>query len=187
MRVVMGAMPRHHIGKSEASISSISVQGPSTTPALAPAALAATVTPPPQQALRPSPLGQQPQRAPDRESASRQPPSATFQNPADSYGTRRAQEQYLWAVMRQISQIPYVPKNTTTIREEGTVLTRVTIARDGRLLNVVLERSSGLSSLDAGVMDTIRRASPYPPLPADIPGSSHTFQLPVSFRFNEQR
>lgn len=89
--------------------------------------------------------------------------------------------------MRRIAQFPYVPKNTSTIREEGTVLTRVTISRQGQLLNVVMEKSSGLPSLDAGVLETIRRASPYPPLPADIPGDRHTFQLPVSFRYNEQR
>lgn len=89
--------------------------------------------------------------------------------------------------MRRIAQFPYVPKNTSMIREEGTVLTRVTISRQGQLLNVVMEKSSGLPSLDAGVLETIRRASPYPPLPADIPGDQHTFQLPVSFRYNEQR
>ena len=89
--------------------------------------------------------------------------------------------------MRRIAQFPYVPKNTGIIREEGTVVTRVTISRQGQLLGVVMEKSSGLPSLDAGVMDTIRRASPYPPLPADIAGDRHTFQLPVSFRYNEQR
>ncbi len=51
MRVVIGAMPRHHIGKSLSSISVRSVQGPSTMPATAPAALAAIVTPPPQQGV----------------------------------------------------------------------------------------------------------------------------------------
>ena len=89
--------------------------------------------------------------------------------------------------MRRIAQCPYLPKTTRTIREEGTVLTRVTISRQGELLGVVMEKSSGLPSLDAGVLETIRRASPYPPLPADIPGDRHTFQLPVSFRYNEQR
>lgn len=144
--------------------------------------------PPQQQGLRPSPLGQAPQpRAPTERQAAVQPPSATFHNPADNYGQRRAEEQYLWQVMRRIAQFPYVPKNTSTIREEGTVLTRVTIARDGRLLGVVLERSSGLASLDTGVLETIRRASPYPPLPADIPGDRHSFLLPVSFRYNQAR
>lgn len=143
-------------------------------------------TPPaPPQQLRPSPLGQQQHSSQGSQAAAQ--PSPTFRNPADNYGERRAQEQYLWQVMRRIAQFPYVPKSTGVIREEGTVLTRVTISRQGQLLNVVMEKSSGLPSLDAGVMDTIRRASPYPPLPAEITGNSHTFQLPVSFRYNEQR
>ncbi|TAJ26318.1 MAG: energy transducer TonB [Reyranella sp.] len=147
--------------------------------------------PPPQQqqGLRPSPLGQAPQqpRTPAERQAAAQPQNPTFHNPADNYGSKRAAEDYLWQVMRRIAQFPYVPKNTSTIREEGTVLTRVTIARDGRLVNVVLERSSGLASLDTGVIETIRKASPYAPLPADIEGASHTFLLPVSFRYNEVR
>jgi protein TonB len=141
--------------------------------------------PPPQQQLRPSPLAPQAPGGANSQAAAQ--PSPAFRNPADDYGQRRAQEQYLWQVMRRIAQFPYVPKNTSTIREEGTVLTRVTISRQGQLLGVVMEKSSGLPSLDAGVMDTIRRASPYPPLPADITGDRHTFQLPVSFRYNEQR
>ncbi|WP_215905935.1 energy transducer TonB family protein, partial [Reyranella massiliensis] len=155
--------------------------------AASPASAAAAPPPQQQQALRASPLNPMPQpRAPaDRQAAAE--PAPTFRNPADNYGIKRAQEQYLWSVMRRIAQFPYVPKNTNTIREEGTVLTRVTIARDGRLMNAVMEKSSGLASLDAGVMETIRKASPYPPLPNDIPGASHTFLLPVSFRYNEQR
>lgn len=140
-----------------------------------------------QQGLKPSPLNPLPQQrtAPDRQAAA--PSAPTFRNPADAYGNKNAQEQYLWAVMRRVAQFPYVPKNTNTIREEGTVLTRITVARDGRLLDVAMVRSSGLPSLDTGVMDTIRRASPYPPLPGDIGGNSHTFLLPVSFKYNEQR
>ena len=158
-------------------------------PAPPPAAPAPAQRPPPpappQQQLRPSPLAPHTPGGSDSRAAAQ--PSPAFRNPADEYGQKRAQEQYLWQVMRRIAQFPYVPKNTGVIREEGTVLTRVTISRQGELLGVVMEKSSGLPSLDAGVMDTIRRASPYPPLPADIPGDRHTFQLPVSFRYNEQR
>lgn len=159
---------------------------PAPPPPPPPAPRPQTPPAPPQQ-LRPSPLGQQQQQRSSQGSQAAAQPSPTFRNPADNYGEKRAQEQYLWQVMRRIAQFPYVPKNTGVIREEGTVLTRVTISRQGQLLNVVMEKSSGLPSLDAGVMDTIRRASPYPALPAEINGDSHTFLLPVSFRYNEQR
>jgi protein TonB len=154
-------------------------------PAPAPAQRPPPPAAPPQQQLRPSPLAPQAPGGSGARAAAQ--PSPAFRNPADEYGQKRAQEQYLWQVMRRIAQFPYVPKNSGVIREEGTVLTRVTISRQGELLGAVMEKSSGLPSLDAGVMDTIRRASPYPPLPADIPGDRHTFQLPVSFRYNEQR
>ena len=156
-------------------------------PTPAPAPRPPPPAPPPQQQVRPSPLAPQAPAPRGSDSRAAAQPSPVFRNPADQYGQKRAQEQYLWQVMRRIAQFPYVPKNTGIIREEGTVLTRVTISRQGQLLSVVMEKSSGLPSLDAGVMDTIRRASPYPPLPADIPGDRHTFQLPVSFRYNEQR
>lgn len=162
---------------------------PAQRPPPPPPAPAPAQRPPPpapqHQQLRPSPLAPHAPGGSQSQAAAR--PSPTFRNPADEYGQKRAQEQYLWQVMRRIAQFPYVPKNTTTIREEGTVLTRVTISRQGQLLSVVMEKSSGLPSLDAGVLETIRRASPYPPLPAEIPGNQHTFQLPVSFRYNEQR
>ncbi len=89
--------------------------------------------------------------------------------------------------MRRLAQFPYIPKATATVRESGTVLLRLTVSRDGRLLDVGLERSSGVPSLDAGVMESARRASPYPPLPAEIQGDRHRFLLPVSFRYNPLR
>lgn len=165
-----------------------------------PAVKPAPPAPPPQQALR-APPPKQPQqaprasplspgeqhRAPADSQAAAPSSSPAFRNPADSYGQKRARDDYLWQVMRRIAQFPYVPRDTDRIRGEGSVLTRVTVSRDGRLLDVAMERSSGLASLDAGVLDTIRRAAPYPPLPADIPGDRHTFQLPVSFKYNQQR
>jgi len=154
-------------------------------PAQRPAPSPPAHAPPQPQQVRPSPLAPHTPGGSQSQAAAKSSP--TFRNPADDYGQRRAQEQYLWQVMRRIAQFPYVPKNTSMVREEGTVLTRVTISRQGQLLDVVMENSSGLPSLDAGVLETIRRASPYPPLPADIPGNQHTFQLPVSFRYNEQR
>jgi protein TonB len=102
-------------------------------------------------------------------------------------GQKDAQQEYLWQVMRRLAQFPYMPKATATVRETGTVLLRLTVSRDGRLLDVALERSSGVPSLDAGVMESARRASPYPPLPAEIQGDRHAFLLPVSFRYNALR
>ena len=111
--------------------------------------------------------------------------SPTFVNPAHSYGERKAQEDYLWAVVRKISQYRYYPKNARDNSEEGMVVARLSIARDGRLLDVSVAKSSGYPTLDAAMIDIIRQASPYPPLPRDITGDRHVFTLPLNYRRND--
>jgi periplasmic protein TonB len=93
---------------------------------------------------------------------------------------RRAQEDYLLQVLQKLSRYRYYPKSRET-SEQGMVVTRVTVARDGRVLDVGLAKSSGFPTLDRGVMDAIRQASPFAPLPAEVAGSQMSFIVPVSY------
>ena len=61
-------------------------------------------------------------------------------------------------------------------------MTLVTIARDGRLLDVTISRSSGYRTLDNAVLEVIRQSAPYAPLPNDVLGDRHTFVLPLNYR-----
>jgi protein TonB len=132
-------------------------------------------------AIQPSPLSHPPpQRAPADQQASRQAP--TFQNPADVYGQRRVESEYLWYVARKVSQHQQFVGNATT--EAGTVVLRLTIARNGQLLSVAVGRSSGLPSLDNASVNIVRQAGPYAPLPPEITGPDHTFTLPLYYRRN---
>jgi len=54
--------------------------------------------------------------------------------------------------------------------QTGQVVTRVTLARDGSVLNVSLASSSGRPAIDAAELEAIRNAAPFPPLPANMPG-----------------
>jgi hypothetical protein len=62
------------------------------------------------------------------------------------YGTRRAEERYVWYIAQKLSQHQQFVRNVST--EAGSLVLRITIARDGRLVDVGLSRSSGLPSLD---------------------------------------
>src|SRR5262249_15449928 len=122
----------------------------------------------------------------ESQQATRQAPSA-FVNPADTYGQRKSQEDYLWGVIRKISQLRYYPRSVRENSEYGTVITLVTIARDGRLLDVTISRSSGYHNLDNAVLEIIRQAAPYPPLPNDVTGDRHTFTLPLNYKRNDSQ
>jgi len=66
------------------------------------------------------------------------------------------------------------------IRAGGTVLLRLDVHSDGRLLGVAVQQSSGHASLDQAAMDAARRAR-IPASPQGLSGS-YQFNLPVRFR-----
>lgn len=143
---------------------------------------------PPHQQLPPSPLsrpGPQ-QHAPAESQQAARPAPSPLVNPAAAYGERKTEEDYLWQVVRKISQYRFYPRSSREQSEEGLVIVQLTIARDGRLLGATLSKSSGYPTLDNAVLETIRQAAPYAPLPSGITGDRHTFILPVNYRRHDQ-
>jgi protein TonB len=143
---------------------------------LQPAPPPATVQQQPPPHLQPSPLNSpHPERAPSDSQAS----AAALTNPAQAAARSRASDEYVWTVIRKFSQ--YLPD----LREKnqgGTVVIRAIIARDGRLLESDIAHSSGVPALDKGMLEALRAAAPYPPLPAEIPGDRIVFTQPITAR-----
>ena len=102
---------------------------------------------------------------------------ATMVNPAEASSRAHAADQYVWAVIHKFSQ--YLP-DLREKNEGGTVVLRIVIARDGRLLEAGIARSSGVAALDKGMLDALRAAAPYPPLPAELPGDHIVFTQPIT-------
>jgi protein TonB len=137
--------------------------------------------PPPQQVVRQA----TPKRASQQNEADRAGgPSPGAASPvtrtAASYSAHQAQQDYLLQIVRRLSQARFTPA-TREERERGLVVVRLTIGRDGRLVDVGLVRPSGSPALDRGVIDTIRKASPFAPLPAELAADSHTFIVPINY------
>jgi len=132
---------------------------------------------PPQ--IAPSPLSRIPQQQrPSAVARGRDAPqSSPFVNPADTYNRARVSDNYLWEVVRKLQGYQY---HANVQVPEGTTVLSVTIARDGRLLNVVVTQSSGFPEMDRGVVAGVRQGSPYTPLPDNIQGASATFRLPLT-------
>ncbi|MBL6617913.1 MAG: TonB family protein, partial [Reyranella sp.] len=138
--------------------------------------------PPQQQGLQSSPLSHlPPPRTNEQQQAARQAPA--FVNPADMVGTKRAEDQYLWGVSNKLSQHAQFVRNVTT--EQGSVVLRLVIARDGHLVDVSINRSSGVPTLDNVSVNMVRQAGPYQPLPDSLAGATHVFILPLYFKRNE--
>lgn len=63
------------------------------------------------------------------------------------------------------------------IRSE--VIVSIKIARSGALMETRVEKSSGNPRFDGSLLNAVKKASPFPPLPKDFEGG----QMDVSFRF----
>jgi protein TonB len=90
------------------------------------------------------------------------------------------QQDCLWLVIRKLS-LHRIQEPARGQTAEGVLIARLAIARDGRLLDVSLANSSGVPGLDDRIVDTIRRASPFAPFPADIAVAAHTFTVPIQY------
>lgn len=135
---------------------------------------------PAQVAAMPTPPGRRPM--PDARPRDTTPPAphAPPAQPRDDQAQSRAEEDYFWQIVRRISQYRFA-SNARQMSEHGMVVTRMTIARDGRLLDVGLLRSSGSPMLDSAVLGIIRQASPFAPLPAGMALAQQTFVVPVRY------
>lgn len=73
------------------------------------------------------------------------------------------------------------PRRARMRREEGLVRVRFVIDRAGLLVEGMIVDGSGVGSLDEEAMAMMRRASPYPMAPADLPGERIEFVVPIEF------
>ncbi len=138
--------------------------------------------PAPQTGIAPSPLSRLPPRGAPPPSTRRDPgpPPSPFVNPADARALNDAADYYLQQVNYKISLQIFAPSSQDELRL--VVGVRFTIARDGRLLDVSVARPSGSPAHDGRIIAAFRAASPFPPLPAALPGDSMTFTLPIGTR-----
>lgn len=73
------------------------------------------------------------------------------------------------------------PRRARMRREEGRVQVRFVIDRAGMLLEGAVIRRSGVAALDEEAEAMLRRASPYPRAPVELPGERMEFTAPIEF------
>lgn len=144
--------------------------------------------PPPKAAQappRPPPPKSTPPPAPAPAPQPRSAPASIPAPPSSSadllFGRGRARNTYLDQVARHTSRFRTYPRVALENRQAGRVVTRVTIARDGRILDIGIDTSSGWPAIDAAELDTIRRSAPLPPVPPDMPGDPLILHLPINY------
>lgn len=98
------------------------------------------------------------------------PPSNILSAPSAVSGpANSAAAKFQQALLRHVAQYQRYPNAARSLRLQGKVDTQFSMSRDGKLLGVWVRTSSGQTLLDKEAMETIRRAQPLPPIPAELP------------------
>lgn len=84
-------------------------------------------------------------------------------------------------VLARLDQAKRYPAAAQIRRQQGVPYIRITMDRQGRVLNARLERSSGIPALDQEALSIPRRAQPLPAPPAEVPGDPIELVTPVEF------
>jgi protein TonB len=88
---------------------------------------------------------------------------------------------YLSRLEAHLNAYKNYPYDARIHREEGVVQLRFSLDRSGHVLSYDVVGSSGFASLDAEARDMIRRADPFPPIPAEYHGESLDLTVPLVF------
>lgn len=87
-------------------------------------------------------------------------------------------------ILKRLESFKKYPMSARRRGDEGRGIMRLQIARNGSLVSVNLDASTGSDVLDEELLSLAKRASPFPQIPSSIEGEVITLKVPVSFRLN---
>jgi protein TonB len=84
-------------------------------------------------------------------------------------------------VLGALNKVKRYPRDAHFARQQGIPYIRFVMDRDGKVLSVRIERSSGHRSLDQEALALAKRAQPLPKPPEDVKGDTIELVVPVEF------
>jgi protein TonB len=84
-------------------------------------------------------------------------------------------------VVRKLSQAQFSTDADSERSPRGALIARLTVDRGGNLVGLSLAKDSGSASVDRSILDKVRKAAPFPPLPQSFAASSFSFIVPIKY------
>ena len=101
--------------------------------------------------------------------------------PAPSAQTRKQEQNYYATLMDWLNRKRKYPPEAKKARQQGVVVVKFTIDRQGNVLDAVIKKSSGHALLDQETLNLMRRASPLPAIPDSLGKDRLTISLPIEY------
>jgi protein TonB len=92
-------------------------------------------------------------------------------------GDATARRAYLGKLRTHLERSKVNPRTSII----GTAVIKLMVGADGMLISHQVSKSSGSKVLDEAAMASIEKASPFPPIPADVGQDRIEFSVPFKF------
>jgi len=92
------------------------------------------------------------------------------------------QTRYINQVVRHATKFQKYPTSAARRGQQGSVRLSITVDRSGYVVGVQTIEESRYRSLNKEALSLVKKASPFPEVPAGVGGDTYTFSLPVIFR-----
>lgn len=91
-------------------------------------------------------------------------------------------QKYIREIVRRVDSKKRYPRVSQENREEDTIPVKLVVGSEGQVLDFQVLKKSEYDRLNAATLQTIKEASPFPPLPSGYDKPRLTVEIPVRFR-----
>ncbi len=102
-------------------------------------------------------------------------------NSVGSTGGTGVMARYAGVLKGWLQKNMHYPRAARLAGQEGKVVVRFIIDRDGKVRSIKLESRSGFPLLDREAKEMVERGNPFPAIPNEMPGQELEVRVPVSF------
>jgi protein TonB len=85
----------------------------------------------------------------------------------------------------RLEESMHYPRAARLAGQQGSVVVRFVIDRNGTVLSIVLEKPSGHAILDREAVEMIERAEPFPTMPGEMSGEVLELRVPIAYKIDD--
>jgi protein TonB len=102
--------------------------------------------------------------------------------PADSARIEATEQAYLARLAALIERHRFYPRMSRRLREQGTVVLRLDLRRDGGFAEVAVSDASGYGRLEEAALETLHKVARFDPIPDVLQRERWSILVPIEYR-----
>jgi len=99
--------------------------------------------------------------------------------------TQAASNAYDALVLGHLQRFKLYPRAARKRGEQGTAVVQFALDRTGHVIDSTVTKSSGNAAIDRLALETLQRASPFPPFPPAKPDAQDWYVAPIEFSLSD--